>query len=137
MRRWAPHLATAAFVLVVMWPLLESPNFQSVPLSHYPMYARDAGRVVSLPTVIQTSDGEPVSMSVLDTDDPLVAVTRLRRTIEVGGATLLEFCVGIADRLDGAGVLIATERHDAIAHLEGRVSLIDRRVHVQCGDSGP
>lgn len=133
MRRWAPHLITIAFVAVVMSPLLASPRFQSVPLSHYPMYARDAGRVVSLPTILRAGDEEPVSMSVLDTDDPLVAVTRLRRTIDVGGSTLLDLCLRIADRLDGAAVLIATERRDAVAHLEGRDSLLDRQVHVRCG----
>lgn len=137
MRRWAPHLAMAAFVLAVMSPALKSPAFQSVPLSNYPMYARDAGPVVSLPTVIRLRDGEPVSMSILDTDDPLVAVTRLRRTIEVGGDTLVDLCERIADRLDGARVAIATERHDAVAHLEGRESLVDRRVHVRCGGPDP
>jgi hypothetical protein len=134
MRRWVPHLVTIAFVAVVMSPLVGSPRFQSVPLSHYPMYARDAGRVVSLPTVLRADDGEPVSMSVLDTDDPLVAVTRLRRTIDVGGATLVDLCVRIADRLHGDGVIIATERRDSVAHLQGRESLLDRQVHVRCGD---
>lgn len=138
--RRARTLATGCLIAALVAPVvLDRDGF---PLSTYPMYSRARSTTVSLVTArLVDDDGSatPLSLSVIgDSDDPLIVAGELRAAIDSGraGQRCAEIAGRAADRSalpEGASsVEVVTERHDVVAQVLGRPSLIDRRVDATC-----
>jgi hypothetical protein len=147
-RRWA--LAVSAVLLAaVALPGLrlvaqgrDAPD--GFPLSTYPMFTRDPGRVVDLPTVVGVSpDGDVHRLSprvIADTDQVIQANEVLRRAVRQGGPALRELCREAAGRVDPgrvATVAVVVERHDAIDWAAGDREPRERRTLVDCPAGAP
>jgi hypothetical protein len=108
----------------------------SFPLSRYPMYAgtRPDADVFATATG-RRADGRVRSLSphaIAGTDDPLIAMARVRSAISAGRAG--ELCADIAARVppDVVAVEVVEERHDLVAQVSGETSLLDREIHARC-----
>lgn len=122
----------------------------SFPLSTYPMFSRERGRVSDFAVVVgydTTGRAHRLSPTVIGGSDQVIhAATTVRNAIIGGPGASDELCIEIlgrvldADREAGAGfdrddvvtVEIATERHDAVAWFEGDERPIERTVHATC-----
>jgi hypothetical protein len=135
-------LAVAAAVVVgVALPGLRmvasSDAPDGLPLSTYPMFTRDGGRVVDQPTVVAVSPGgriDRLSPEVIaGTDQVMQAAMTVHRAVETGPAASRALCEEVAGRVDApANVAVVVERYDPIAWSEGDVEPIDRRTVVTC-----
>lgn len=116
----------AAFVLVLVSPALR--NVDSFPLSTQPMYANDRASTARLATVIgRDAGGGPrrLSMrSIATTDDPLIAQSRVARSIRSGHAD--ELCRAVAGRVSQptsvtslTSIEVVWERVDVVAMARG------------------
>ena len=113
------------------------------PLSTYPMFTRDRGRVVDVPAVVINDGGRIVRLSptaIADTDQVIEAHNVVARAVAAGGAASLALCRHVAegqtDRLadgDGAAVIeVVVERYDAVDWAAGRDDPTARRVIASC-----
>ncbi len=140
MSRRARIVITAGVVSALVAPvLLDADGF---PLSTYPMYSQARGDEVTLATA-RAVDGRgehsTLSLGVIgDSDDPLIVAGELRTAISDGNAA--RRCEEIARRAarwsglpaGSVSIEVVTERHDVVAQVEGRPSLLDRTVHASC-----
>jgi hypothetical protein len=142
-RRWALLVAVVLIGAVALPGLRllaqgrDAPD--GFPLSTYPMFTRDPGRVVDLPTVVGvTPDGEVTRLSprvIADTDQVIQANEVLRRAVRQGGLALRELCRDAAGRVDSGrveSVAVVVERHDAIDWAAGDRAPLERRTIVDC-----
>jgi len=111
------------------------------PLSTYPMFTRDPGRVVELPTVVAVSaTGEVSRLSpqvIAGTDQVIQAGVTVRRAVAAGAGAAARLCAEVAGRLDGGtGVAVVVERHDAVAWSAGEREPLERRTVADC-EAGP
>ncbi len=114
------------------------------PFSTYPMYASSRGEEVTFATANGlTADGgrRRLSLDLIgNSDDPLIVAGELRAALGEGRAG--DRCREIAGRVAGsnrdeiARVEVVTERHDVVDQVEGRDSLVERRVHAECPVGG-
>jgi hypothetical protein len=125
-----------ALVAIVAAPVLVDARYDSFPLSTYPMFARDRGRVVSIPTVVAV-DGEHTtrlsSELIGGTDEPMLAAESVVHAIRDGDATSL--CAEVAVRAAGRarGVLqVVTETYDTMTWFDGERTPRGRTVHATC-----
>jgi hypothetical protein len=111
------------------------------PLSTYPMFTRDPGRVVELPTVVAvTSDGVVERLSpetIAGTDQVIQAGVTVGQAVRAGPAAARALCREVAGRVDpdGSGVTtvaVVVERHDAVAWSAGDREPLDRRTVADC-----
>jgi hypothetical protein len=110
------------------------------PLSTYPMFTRDPGRVVELPTVVAvTSDGATERLSpetIARTDQVIQAGVTVGQAVRAGPAAARALCREVAGRVDPAGsgvtVAVVVERHDAVAWSAGDGEPLDRRIVADC-----
>jgi hypothetical protein len=125
---------TIAFVAVLVVPAVR--DHDSFPLSTYPMYASDRGRVATLYTAIGRRGPEVKRLGtavVADTDDPLVAHSSVRDAVLSGRAA--ELCVVVAARAEGVErVEVVSERVDVVEWAAGskETAVLDRHVHAAC-----
>jgi hypothetical protein len=136
-RGTARRVATVVVVCAVVAPALR--DVDSFPLSTYPMYASERARVATFPTAVGVVAGAeqrlPIDV-IADTDDPLIATSRVRSAIDAGAADAL--CAEIAARAatdveaDVDAIEVVTETHDSVALAAGRPSLLARTVHARC-----
>jgi hypothetical protein len=133
-RRVALLVALAA---VVAWPALDPSPSDGFPISSYPMFASDRGRVV----VVATAVGLDASGAAhrLDPhaigggDEVMLAASAVRRA--VAGDDAPRFCREVAGRVDDAGVVaveVRTERRDAVADPTADDPPLDVTVHARC-----
>jgi hypothetical protein len=111
------------------------------PVSTYPMFTRDPGRVVELPTVVAvTSDGEVERLSpetIAGTDQVIQAGVTVSQAVRDGSAAARALCREIAGRVDPDGpgvttVAVVVELHDAVARSAGDREPLDRRTVADC-----
>jgi hypothetical protein len=132
---------TAAVVVGVALPGIrmmasgDAPD--GLPLSTYPMFARDPGRVVEQPTVVAVSpDGDVERLSpetIAGTDQVMHAARAVRRALDAGPAATRALCEEVAGRVDApASVAVVVERHDGIAWSADDRGPLDRRTVVTC-----
>jgi hypothetical protein len=141
-QRTAVRVVALAVVGAVAWPGIASvagwDRSDGFPISTYPMFTRDRGRVVEVPTAVAVdADGDAVRLPpsvIASTDQVLVAAAAVRRAVTEGPAAARSFCEEVAGRARGRGdaVAIAVERHDAIAWSAGAREPLERRVVAQC-----
>ncbi|HEX6420734.1 MAG TPA: hypothetical protein VFZ77_19685 [Acidimicrobiales bacterium] len=137
-RRWA-LLVSAVVVIATALPGLRLVASDAAPdgfpLSTYPMFTRDRGRVVELPTVLVESPGGDVERlsptTIAGTDQVIQAGVTVRQAIRAGRAAAL--CDEVAARVDAPGtVAVVVERHDVVAWSAGDREPLDRRTLVRC-----
>lgn len=109
------------------------------PLSTYPMYAFVRDRIAAFGTAHGIGpDGDRVDLSmeeIAGTDDPLVAVDRVRDAIDGGGAADLCRRILARTRSSVTAVVVVTERHDVIAAALGEPSIVEAQEHARCSRS--
>jgi hypothetical protein len=108
-----------------------------LPLSTYPMFTRDPGRVVEVPTVLAIPpDGKAERLSpetIAGTDQVVQAGVTVGRAVRDGPESASELCHEVAGRVDGGGsVAVVVERHDAVAWAAGDHDPLDRRTVAEC-----
>lgn len=133
-RRVLVGLAAAA-TAVLAWPAVDPSPSDGLPVSNYPMFARDRARVSSFPLVeLVAPDGSVRRLSVREisgTDQPMQAAMTITQAIGTGTAG--EFCAELAATLATPGrVEVVTARYDAIAWFEGDREPLSRDVHAAC-----
>ena len=136
MRGTARRVATFVVVAAVIAPAIR--RVDSFPLSTYPMYASTRLAVATFPTAIgfaaEVERRLPIEV-IADTDDPLIATSRVQAAIDGGAADAL--CAEIAgraatDAVDVDTIEVVTETHDTVELVAGGTSLLDRTVHARC-----
>lgn len=140
LRTWLRVTVTAITVGALFVPVVR--NADSFPLSTQPMYATARDRIETLPSARGVDDGtgEQVRLSmalVADTDDPLIAQSRVRRAIRSGMADGL--CAEIADRVATRADLarldlveVVTEQLDLIEFVTAGADPLSSQVHARC-----
>lgn len=128
-------LTVVAVALVAAPAVLPDPA-DDFPISTYPMFTTERGRVVDLDTAVLVDAEGRHRLSpeeVGGTDEIVAAAVAVSRAIAGGPEALATLCEDIAERVDGPGTLeIVTERHDAVALLQDDAPPVDITVHEQC-----
>ena len=111
------------------------------PLSTYPMFARDPGRVVELATVVAISpDGDVERLSpetIAGTDQVIQAGVSVRQAIDRGPAAAAALCRDVAARVEAsATVAVVEEEHDAVAWSAGDREPRERHTVAECEAEG-
>ena len=132
--RWR-LIATAAFVVILLSPAIRPGD--GVPLSSYPMYASPrSGEIEFVVAHGLTASGETLPLSITEvaaTSDPLIAETWLRGEVAAGRSDAL--CQTIAARIEAPNTVeveVRSERHDVVAQVQGRSSLLDAETVARC-----
>lgn len=111
-RRLAPLLAA----LLVLGPLLRSPDSDSYPLSTYPMFATDRGREAAIATAVGVDvDGKVSRLGarvIGGTDEVILAATTVSAAVRRGEVD--ELCREIARRLTATDVVVVVVRTEVI-----------------------
>jgi hypothetical protein len=122
--------------------MLASPDApDGFPLSTYPMFARDPGRVVELATVVAISpEGDVERLSpetIAGTDQVIQAGVTVRQAIDRGPTAAAALCREVALRVEEpASVAVVVEEHDAVAWSAGDREPRERRTVAECGADG-
>lgn len=108
-----------------------------LPLSTYPMFTDDPGRVVEHSTVVAVSpEGDVERLSpetIAGTDQVMQAARAVRQAVGAGPDATRALCHEVASRVEApATVAVVVERHDAVAWSEGDREPLDRRTVVAC-----
>jgi hypothetical protein len=131
---WWHRPAIIVTVVAVVAPSLR--NVDSFPLSTYPVYATVRSRTATIVTAFgQRRDGTErrLSMSVIaDTDEALIAASRLRDAVAAGTADQLCGEIAARARDDVVTIVVASERHDIVEAARNRPSLLERTVLARC-----
>ncbi|HKH03979.1 MAG TPA: hypothetical protein VKA65_02355 [Acidimicrobiales bacterium] len=160
--RWRALVASTVVVVAVAIPgvrtLVDDDAPDGFPLSTYPMFSRDRGRVVELPTVVAVrGDGAVERLSpatIAATDQVMQASAAVHRAVADGPSAASALCREVAARLAHrspsatevrpgtdpaqvgpaavASVQVVVERHDAITWSAGRREPLDRRTVATC-----
>lgn len=143
--RWRAVVVSAAIVVAVAlpglhWVVDDGPS-DGFPVSTYPMFTRDPGRIVEVPTVVALrSDGAVERLSpqaIAGTDQVIQASVTVRAAVAVGHGATRSLCEEVASRVGGdASLAVVVERHDAIAWASDASEPIDRRTVLRCGADG-
>lgn len=132
--RWR-LVVTLAFLALLVSPVVRDSD--GVPLSSYPMYATPRSGEVAF-VIARGVDAEAgvVRLSIEQaaaTSDPLIAETRLRNEVTAGRAA--DLCREIATRVADIGLVrveLRLERHDVVAQVQGRASLLASETVAEC-----
>lgn len=111
------------------------------PLSTYPMFTRDPGRVVEQPTVVAVSTGSGVERlsprTIAGTDQVIQAGVTVRRAMARGAGATARLCAEVAARVGGPStVAVVVERHDVVAWSAGDREPVERRTVAECEAGG-
>lgn len=135
-------VATAVALPGMRWLIEAYEPSDGFPISTYPMFTGDPGRIVELPTVVAVaSDGAVERLSpqtIAGTDQVIQASVTVRTAVAAGSDAARELCNEVADRVGGPTTLaVVVERHDAIAWAaDSSIGPVDRRTVVSCEASG-
>lgn len=132
-RRFAPLLAA----LVVLLPLLRSPDSDSYPLSTYPMFATDRGRQAGVATAVGVDiDGKVSRLGarvIGGTDEVILAAATVSAAVRRGEVD--DLCREIAGRItatDVVVVVVRTEVIDVVEHVGNGVEPLAIAEHGRC-----
>lgn len=128
---------------VVAWPAVQSDPSDGFPISSYPMFARDRGRVAELATVVGlTAGGEERRLgpqAIGGGDEVMLAASAARRAVLAGPDEARRFCREVAGRVAGGDgpddvrrLEVRTERRDAVADPRAEAPALDVEVHASC-----
>lgn len=147
-------LVTVGIVTAVAVPgartLVESDAADGFPLSTYPMFVADRGRVVQQATVVSADADvtEPIEPSdpvdrlspseIARTDQVIQAGATVRDAIRQGASATRELCEDVAGHVAApAVVVVVTETYDPIGWAEDNsVDPVERLEHTRCEATG-
>ena len=139
------YAISAAVLGAVAAPVLGAPDDDGFPLSTYPMFAEDRGRVAhTVRAVAVTADGAElrIAPSYLGTGETMQAIQVVQRSIAAGPLETERLCRAVADRIHAKGeavfgaavrVEVQTVAVDSVKYLGGAPEPLSRRVHARCG----
>jgi hypothetical protein len=131
--RW---LVTVGVALAVLAPAFLPGGADGFPISTYPMFTSDRGRVVDLDTVVLVDGGDRRRLSpevIGGTDEIVLASATVSRAIRAGPAALERLCREVAGRVGRADTIeVVTERHDTVALLQDDAPPLRTTVHERC-----
>lgn len=144
-RLWAYGVSLAMLALVA-YPAFEEPEYDSFPLSSYPMFSegRPSPEMVLTQALGVRPDGTRVPLSPLvasNNREVLQSMMTIHHGVFSGPARASAFCAEVAARVASSGdedledvtaVEMATSRFDAVAYLADEPVPLDRQVHVRC-----
>jgi len=134
-------IVSAGFVAAVALPglrtLLQDEPGDGFPLSTYPMFDEDPGRVLELPTVVLETGERVEHLSprlIAGTDQVIQAWEAVKAAVAGGPATAGALCIEVADRVHRPGeVAVVIERHDVRDWSHHRdATPLDRRTIAHC-----
>lgn len=131
-------------VALLVGPALVDADYDSYPLSAYPMFSHDRQRVTAVHTVVGVTGERRVTLDpdlIAGSREPMLAAEAVGDAILAGRAGAL--CAEAAARVAARGpavdhLEVATERYDTIAYLraagdaDGRREPLDRQVWATC-----
>jgi hypothetical protein len=132
-------VATVAVAAVALPGFSDRDSF---PLSNYPMFSYDVGRVRAIDTAVGVSPGgtyERLSPELIAGGYEVIHASKtVTKAIRAGDAAAL--CAEIAARAEGESlraVQVVTETYDTIAWFEGDQTPLARAVHAECEVPAP
>jgi hypothetical protein len=129
--RW---LVTALVAGAVFAPAVLPDASDGFPISTYPMFTYERGRVMALDTVVVVDGDERHRLSpeaISGTDEAVLASSRVSDAIRAGRADRL--CREVAGRVDEAGeVQVVTEVHDTVELVREGADPRSMTVHARC-----
>jgi hypothetical protein len=144
--RWRAGVVSVLIVAAVAWPgvqwLVDDRPSDGFPISTYPMFTRDPGRIVELPTVVAIDpDGGVERLSpqeIAGTDQVIQASVAVRTAVARGPGAARALCREAAARVSGPAALeVVIERHDAIAWAaDSATEPVERRTVAACEAGG-
>ena len=131
--------ASGLLLAALAYPAVAPEEFDSFPLSNYPMFAHERSRVTTFSVAVLIDDvGEEHRLdlrAVGGTDQPVQAAMTVRQAIRTDQAA--ELCAEIAERVNRIGtVQVASVRYDAPAWFGGDEQPVSRTVHAECPAAG-
>ena len=131
--RW---LVTLAVSLLVVLPAVRPGGADGFPISTYPMFTSDRGRVMAIDTVVLMDGGRRQRLSpttIGGTDEIVLAAVTVSNAIHDGPAALERLCREVAGRVDEPGTIeVITETHDTVDLLQADALPLEVRVHARC-----
>jgi hypothetical protein len=128
-----------AFALAVASPALRAEPRDSFPLSSYPMFSHDRGRIASIATAVGLDAEGGVHRlgprAVGGGDEVMLAVSAASRAARNGPAEAARFCAEVAGRVDDSEVVVVevrTEVRDAVDDVGADREPLDVVVHARC-----
>jgi hypothetical protein len=136
--RW---LVTGVVACAVLAPAVWPHASDGFPISTYPMFTSERGRVIGLDTAVLVAGDRRVRLSpevIGGTDEVVLASVLVSDAIAEGPVALQRLCGEIAERLDRPGTVeIVTETHDTIALLRHGGRPLSTVVHRRCPAGEP
>lgn len=133
-------LATAAVLVPGVRLLADEGAPDGFPLSTYPMFARDRGRVVEVATVVVARDGGEVERlspsTIAGTDQVVEASVVVATAVRRGPTAAAALCEEVLGRARGLGpdaeLQVVVERYDTVRWAAGDDDPDERRVVAAC-----
>jgi hypothetical protein len=134
-RRWVAYGISLVAVAAVALPGFTDRD--SFPLSNYPMFSNDRGRVANFDTAVGIDDaGEVERLSprrISGSYEVIHAASTVTKAIRSGDAGALCREIAARARDDGfARIEVVTEAYDTVGWFEGDETPAARRVHATC-----
>lgn len=124
-QRTAAYTLLGLVLVALLLPPLRASQRDSYPLSTYPMFSHERGRLSAVATVVGVDgDGEVRRLDphlVGGTDEVMLAVTTASRAVRAGKERAAGLCREVAERIAASsrdelvGVEVRVETHDAVA----------------------
>jgi hypothetical protein len=129
--RIAVYAGLGLVLIAMLGPPLREPPRDSYPLSTYPMFSSDRGRISVVATAVGVeADGSVRRLSphlIGGSDEVMLSVQTANNAVRAGAERSMELCRQVADRLTaGSGhedvveVVVRVEEHDAVAYFADR-----------------
>jgi hypothetical protein len=135
-------LLTGALALAILAPLALPRGWDDFPISSYPMFSRNVGRIVTLGHALfvdESGERTPVPPAIVGTPEPMVAKNLVENAIARGQAA--ELCAQIASRANPPNakgqrgverVEIVTSTFDSRLYFQAARTPTNRTVHATC-----
>jgi hypothetical protein len=134
-RRWSVYAIAGIAVVAVAAPGVSDRD--SFPLSNYPMFSYDRGRITSFDTAVGVDEQGRLSRlspeEIAGGYEPMLAAETVSKAVRNGTADGL--CSEIAARTrddDVVRIEVVTETYDTVRWFDGEESPLDRTVHAAC-----
>jgi hypothetical protein len=147
MGRAYAYLVSATVLIATAWPGFRDVERDDFPLSTYPMFSRDRGRVAAVANAVAVdAQGKRhlLAPALIASQESMQAVATLWQAIRGGPRSSARLCETIAARVARDNALaalgplrieISEEKVDTLAYLAGNLEPISRKRHARCAVS--
>ncbi len=147
MERLHAYGLSALVLAAVLSPLRldpQDPSQDSFPLSTYPMFSYDRGRIASVTIALAFGPNGlevPIPPGFVATSETMQAMKTIAKSVRQGGARERELCRSIAERVASSTdpefrtanqVAFVRNTVDSIDYLAGNTRPLTRQVHMHC-----